>query len=63
MYLCDKWHEEICTETKDCPLCSAIKAKESLEEELNDVRNELKSVIAEKEMLESKIEKLRTTKE
>jgi hypothetical protein len=45
MQLCADGHEEICHETRKCPLCEEIASRESEIEKLNDKIAELESQI------------------
>lgn len=51
MYLCSERHEEICFESKRCPLCEALKEKAELEEgkndEIDDLANEINDLQAQ----------------
>lgn len=40
MYLCSRGHEEICFESRNCPLCEVISEKKEVEEELRTVKEE-----------------------
>ena len=41
MTICDDGHEEICFDTRRCPLCDVIRERDALDKELSEVRSEL----------------------
>lgn len=43
MELCSNGHDEICYESRNCPVCEIIKDRDYFEEELNKLEQELKA--------------------
>jgi hypothetical protein len=48
MYLCDRGHDEVCYDGRNCPVCEAMKDAEKTEEKLTD---EIESLTDEIESL------------
>lgn len=44
MNLCDSIHEEICYNSKLCPLCAAINEKDDIEKEKSDLEAEMETL-------------------
>lgn len=44
MTLCDDGHDEVCFETRDCPVCEMKKQISSLEEKMDTLEDEIKDI-------------------
>lgn len=55
MNLCDKDHEEICYEGRNCPCCDIIKEKEKVECDLDNKQKEVAELSAALEDSEYKV--------
>ena len=44
MNLCSDGHEEVCYETRDCPCCEEISAKNTLIDEIEDLKEQIRNI-------------------
>jgi polyhydroxyalkanoate synthesis regulator phasin len=44
MRLCDDDHDEICYDSRDCPLCEKQKEVDRLQEQVEELRDEIKEL-------------------
>jgi hypothetical protein len=44
MHLCDYGHEEICYESRNCPVCEKIKEISDLEDKVFDLTEQMKEL-------------------
>ena len=42
MYLCDDKHDEVCYESRNCPVCESTKEIDRLQREIEELQEELK---------------------
>lgn len=48
MYLCDDGHDEICYDSRNCPLCEKIKEISDLDDKVADLQETIKAWEEEK---------------
>ena len=44
MYLCENGHDEICYDQKSCPVCELLKINSDQEDEIFDLKEEIKDL-------------------
>jgi hypothetical protein len=44
MNLCNENHDEVCFENRECPVCAKMKEIESLEENISELLDEVKTL-------------------
>ena len=49
MYLCDDGHDEICSESRNCPVCEKIKEISDLEDKVYELTETIKELNQEGE--------------
>ena len=59
MQLCDNYHQEVCYDGRDCPVCEAIAEKEGVESELELTKQSLEATNEVIEELRDEIEELK----
>lgn len=47
MELCSDGHDEVCFDSRYCPVCGALKDISALEDTINDLENEIEQLKAE----------------
>ena len=59
MQLCEEYHQEVCFDGRNCPVCEAINEKEDIEHKLEKVESELETSNEEIDNLRSQIQDLK----
>lgn len=55
MNLCDSGHDEICYDSKNCPLCEAQEIMQEHEEKIKELEEDLKTCAKDIELMEEKL--------
>ena len=56
MNICNRGHNEVCYEGQNCPRCECIEEKDSLKRQLEDSRENYKSLIEEFKEVQNELE-------
>lgn len=59
MYLCDDGHDEVCHESRQCPVCAVMEKLDAAESENDTLRGEINSLERDNSSLESEVDDLK----